>query len=421
MFEFNRSARVKADVKIRPIMNTETPSQKKLNAGPADSPADISTFERLGVPANLVAALAKQDITVPTAIQAAAIPELLAGKDLYLHAQTGTGKTLAYLLPLFCKIEEGLAATQAIIVAPTHELAIQIQHLCVLLSQQSGIAMRTLLLIGGTSRERQLEKLKKKPQLVVGSPGRILELIQEGKLQTKAIKSIVVDEADRLMDGEGFGEIKELIRRAPVKRQLIFASATQSAEVLESLQGLVPALTTTQITDSPVTSNIEHFYLRCDERDKAILLVDLLLVMKPARALVFVHRNETAMSVTDRLENYNLTAADLHGAYHKEERKLAMDEFRSGKVPILLASDIAARGLDIKGITHVINLDLPRESSGYLHRIGRTGRAGAQGIAISLITDQQRRIIREFEQELKITVVELCLRNKALHEVARDR
>src|SRR5437667_2279581 len=168
------------------------------------------TFAELAVPPDLVAALAKQAITEPTALQIAALPLLLAGQDAYLNAETGTGKTLAYLLPIFCRLDVTLAATQAVIVAPTHELAIQIQRQCCDLAQNAGWPVRSLLLIGGTSTERQIEKLKKKPHVVVGSPGRIRELIDMGKLKTPAIGCIVVDEADRLLLAESLEEVRAI-------------------------------------------------------------------------------------------------------------------------------------------------------------------------------------------------------------------
>jgi len=378
------------------------------------------TFEKLGLSAALVEGLLKQNITAPTAIQAAAIPELMSGKDIYLQAETGTGKTLGYLLPLFSKIDVTQATTQAIIVAPTHELAIQIQRQCSDLAQNSAVALRVLLLIGGTSRDRQLEKLKKKPHLVVGSPGRLLELIEAKKLKAHAVKHIVFDEADKLLGPERLSEIKNIIRSAPRDRQLIFASATKDAAISSVLNEISPGLVTCHTAPQPVAPNLKHLYCVCEERDKPELVRKLLNALQPDRAMVFVHRNETAQIVTAKLLHHQLAAADLHGAEDKEERKRAMDDFRSGKVTILLASDVGARGLDIKGITHVLNMDVPSQSSGYLHRVGRTARAGNSGVAISLITEKEKRLISRFEKELGIEMIEVTLRAEKLHEARRS-
>jgi len=378
------------------------------------------TFEKLGLSAALVEGLLKQNITAPTAIQAAAIPELMSGKDIYLQAETGTGKTLGYLLPLFSKIDVTQATTQAIIVAPTHELAIQIQRQCSDLAQNSAVALRVLLLIGGTSRDRQLEKLKKKPHLVVGSPGRLLELIEAKKLKAHAVKHIVFDKADKLLGPERLSEIKNIIRSAPRDRQLIFASATKDAAISSVLNEISPGLVTCHTAPQPVAPNLKHLYCVCEERDKPELVRKLLNALQPDRAMVFVHRNETAQIVTAKLLHHQLAAADLHGAEDKEERKRAMDDFRSGKVTILLASDVGARGLDIKGITHVLNMDVPSQSSGYLHRVGRTARAGNSGVAISLITEKEKRLISRFEKELGIEMIEVTLRAEKLHEARRS-
>src|SRR6266700_1785868 len=196
---------------------------------------DSMTFTDLLLPTELVAALAKQQISAPTPIQSAAMPVLMAGKDAYLNAETGTGKTLAYLVPLFTRIDPAQAATQVVIVAPTHELAIQIHRQSCDLAQNAGRAIRSVLLIGGTPTDRQIEKLKAKPHVVVGSPGRILVLIERGKLKTAHIRSIVIDEADRLLHDESLEWIQKIISAAPPARQLIFASATIQSQTRQVL------------------------------------------------------------------------------------------------------------------------------------------------------------------------------------------
>ena len=360
------------------------------------------TFTDLRLAPELVAALAKQQITLPTPIQLAALPVLLEGRDAYLHAQTGTGKTLGYLLPIFSRLDAPQATLQAVILAPTHELAVQIHRQCCDLAQDAGWPIRTVLLIGGTSTDRQIEKLKKKPQVIVGSPGRIAELIERGKVKTKDIRSVVVDEADRLLDEESAGTVRAIIQAAPLARQLNFASATLEPACTAILAELAPAMMLLQAGRGAVNENIEHLYVLCEERDKPDELRRLLHALDAQRALVFVHRNDLAQRLSAKLAHHHIEAADLNAALDKQDRKRAMDGLRSGNLRVLIASDIAARGLDIKGITHVFNFDVPTSSQGYLHRAGRTGRAGAKGLVVSLVTDIEARVIPRYREELGI-------------------
>ena len=360
------------------------------------------TFTELQLAPELIAALEQQQISDPTPIQSAALPVLLAGRDAYLHAETGTGKTLAYLLPIFTRLDTAQAATQAVIIAPTHELAIQIHRQSCDLAQNAGWPVRSLLLIGGTSTERQIDKLKKKPHLVVGSPGRIAELIGKGKLKAQHVRSIVIDEADRLLSEESLFAVRAVIKAAPPARQLIFASATMERDSLAIVKELAPDLLLLEAGAAAVNENIEHLYLICEERDKPDELRKLLHALAPERAIVFAHRNDVAEKIALKLAHHQIAAADLNAALDKEDRKHAMDGFRKAEIRVLIASDIAARGLDIKGVSHVFNFDVPTLSKAYLHRVGRTGRAGEKGVAISLMTEIEARLVRRYEEELGI-------------------
>jgi superfamily II DNA/RNA helicase len=362
------------------------------------------TFTDLLLPAELIAALAKQQISDPTPIQSAAMPVLMAGKDAYLNAETGTGKTLAYLLPLFTRIDPAQAATQVVIVAPTHELAIQIHRQSCDLAQNAGRAIRSVLLIGGTATDRQIEKLKAKPHVVVGSPGRIVELIGRGKLKTPHIRSIVIDEADRLLHDESLEWIQKIVSAAPPARQLIFASATIESQTRQVMATLSPDAEMLCPGKVAVNENIEHLYLVCEERDKPDVLRKLLHAFDVPRSIVFVHRNDVAERVAAKLAHHKLVVADLNAELDKMDRKQAMDGIRSGAIRIMIASDLAARGLNILGVTHIFNLDVPTMSKAYLHRVGRTGRAGAKGTAISLVTEIEARLVRRYEQDLGITM-----------------
>jgi superfamily II DNA/RNA helicase len=368
------------------------------------------TFTDLKVQPALVAALSKQQITDPTPIQIAAHPVLIEGKDAYLHAETGTGKTLAYLLPLFARLDSALAATQIVIVAPTHELALQIHRQSCDLAQNAGWPIRSVLLIGGTATDRQIEKLKKKPHLVVGSPGRINELIGRGKLKTKHVRSIVIDEADRLLSDESVASIRSIIDAAPRERQLVFASATLEPQSTEALAAVAPQVEMLRAGAAAVNENIQHLYLVCEERDKPDELRKLLHALNPERSIVFVHRNDVAELIASKLAHHNIEAADLNAALNKVDRKHAMDGIRSGAIRVLIASDVAARGLDVKGVTHVFNLDVPTMSKAYLHRVGRTGRAGEKGTAVTLMTETEARLVRRYEEELGIGMQRVRMR-----------
>jgi len=356
------------------------------------------TFAELGLPPELVEALAKRRLTEPTPIQVEAIPPLLAGQDAYLHAPTGTGKTLAYLLPVFARIAVAEASTQVLIVAPTHELAIQIQRVCGDLTTN----VKTILLVGGTSLDRQLEKLKKKPHVAIGTLGRIDELIRMGKLKTNALKVVIVDEADRMWVPENLPALRRLLASG---RQLICASATIPAP-----DSGIPDLDVLQAGDEPVNENIEHFYVVCEERDKPEVLRKLLHALNPERAIVFVKQGDTVEDVAARLEHHKIPAVALHAAGDKFGRKHAMEEFRRGRVPVMVASDVGARGLDIQGVTHVINLDAPSQSMAYLHRVGRSARGASTGQAVTLVTESELNRIRRYEAELGVLMQAMRLR-----------
>ncbi len=367
-------------------------------------------FTDLGISDALVHALEKEGITQPMPIQTEALPALIDGKDAYVSAETGTGKTLAYLLPIFGKIDPSLPNAQAIILAPTHELASQIHQQALRLAQNSGLPIKSLLLIGGANTKRQLEKLKKKPQIVVGSTGRVLELIRMKKLKVPAIRTVVIDEADRMLFGDSLGTVCELLKALPQKPQLVFASATEQAASSAEARKLAPEMEHLSTGANQINADIQHIYFVVEERNKADLLRKLVRAIGPERALVFVHRNKDAELVKSKMEHYRIPVADLHGTHGKLARKKAIDDIRKGAVNVLIASDVAARGLDIKGVTHIFNYDAPSSSKDYLHRAGRTGRAGEQGYAISLIAPQETRLAQRYESELGIEMVEATIR-----------
>ena len=362
------------------------------------------TFSELSVSPALIAALARQDIQEPTPIQIAAVPALAAGQNLYLQAETGTGKTLAYLLPLFMRIDPSRAETQVVIVAPTHELALQIHRQACELALNVACPIRSVLLIGGTATDRQIDKLKSKPHVVVGTPGRLVELIERGKLKSAHLRAVVLDEADRLLSDECLHWVQKIFGAAPPGRQLIFASATIEPQTSQVLETLAPSTELVRAGVAAINQNITHLFLVCEARDKPEILRKLLHAFDVPRSIVFVHRNDMAEQVASKLSHHKLAAADLNSELSKMDRKRAMDGIRNGSIRVMISSDLAARGLNLPGVTHVFNLDVPTMSKAYLHRVGRTGRAGAKGTAVSIVTDTEARLIRRYEQELGISL-----------------
>lgn len=374
----------------------------------------MTSFSDLGVKPEVVKALSGLGIVDPTPIQAAALPVVGAGRDAHVVASTGTGKTLAYVLPLLARIDAGRAETQALVIAPTHELAIQIQRVFTELAQRAGSPLRVLLLIGATAIDRQIEKLKKRPHVAVGSTGRMSELIARDKLKPHTVRTFVVDEADRLLAPENLAAVQALLKSLPRDRQIVFASATERPDALEAMRAIAPEAVRVAVVEDAVNPLIDHLYVVCEARRKIDTVRRLYHALEPGRAIVFVHKNERADVIWKKLEHHHVPVADLHAALDKEERRQAMEDFRSGRARVLIASDIAARGLDLPGVTHVFNLDVPTESKAYLHRVGRTGRAGGAGTAVTLMTEDEVRLVRRYERELGIRMREAELREGRL-------
>ena len=378
-------------------------------------------FPELGISAPWVQALEKEGISRPLPIQERAIPPLLGGTDAYLSAPTGTGKTLAYLLPILGKIDPETPRVQAMVLAPTHELAAQIHRQAQRLAQLSGRPVRSQLLIGGANIRRQVEGLrKKKPHLVVGSAGRILELVRMKKLKLPGVGTVVVDEADRMLAEKPLRLLRELARAVPAGAQRVFVSATENADALAAARGFAPELVRISAGANQVNPDIRHLCFEVADRSKADLLRRLVHALEPRRALVFVHRNKDAELVAAKMEHYGIPVADLHGARGKLERQRALERFRSGKVRLLIVSDLAARGLDIGGVTHVFNHDVPSVARDYLHRAGRTGRAGAAGCAVSLASQRELRLVKRHASELGIEIRRATLREGCVHECALE-
>lgn len=367
------------------------------------------TFSDLKVLPALEQALAIEGISEPTAVQIQSAEVLFSGRDAFISSETGTGKTLAYLLPLLSKIDLSVVGLQVMIITPTHELALQVQQQIQKLLQHSGMEMRSLALIGETPIKRQIEKLKKKPRVVIGSPGRLLDLIKMKRLKVHTVKSIVMDELDRLLVGSSLESVQAIIKATQRDRQLIFVSATEQKLLVREAESLARDLVKVNAKSGQVNPDIEHLYFVVEERKKIDLLRRLIHAMKPERAIVFVHRNETVEILKKKLEHHKLKVSEISKERGKLERKKALDDFRRGVSTVLISSDISSRGLDVKGVSHVFNLDIPSKSEDYTHRTGRTGRAGANGCAVSLVAQQQVQLIHKHAHHLNIEIKERLL------------
>lgn len=363
------------------------------------------SFNTLNLNPSIITALEKQNITIPTEIQLKVIPQALQNKDLIVQSETGTGKTLAYLLPLFEKLNASIREMQAIVLVPTHELAIQIQRQIEALAQNSDIKVSGTPIIGNVNIARQIEKLKERPHIIVGSAGRILELIKKRKISAHTVKTIVLDEADRLMDENNRDNVLAVIKSTLKERQLMMFSATISQKAVAFAKDIMkePEIIKGE-AKLAVPASIEHLYFIAEQRDKIEVLRKLVRILNPKKALVFVNKSDETDITAMKLKYHRLKAEAIHGSNIKLDRKRVMEEFRTGKIQLLIASDIAARGLDIKGITHIFNLSMPEDSMDYLHRAGRTGRAGNAGVAVSIVTVGELPLIGMYEKTLKINI-----------------
>jgi superfamily II DNA/RNA helicase len=365
----------------------------------------INTFDELGLDPRLAEGMKKQGITEPTGIQANTIQLALGNRDIIGQSPTGSGKTLAFLLPIFQRADAGKKEVQAIILAPTHELVMQIEKQIRLLAGSSGIAVTSAAVIGEVNITRQIEKLREKPNIIVGSAGRVLELIKRRKINSQTVKTIVIDEGDRMLDEHNLDTVKAVIKTTLRDRQLMLFSATITEKTLNTARELMKDPQVVRIEDEgKIGPNIKHIYLVAEQRDKIEVLRKLAASIKPERAIVFINKSDELQLAAAKLKYHHLSACAISGSSSKEERKRALEDFRKGDIKLLVASDLAARGLDIKGVTHIFNLDLPEDPKGYLHRAGRTGRMGEPGTTVSIVTEREVPFMRKCERDLNIKI-----------------
>jgi ATP-dependent RNA helicase RhlE len=360
------------------------------------------TFSSLGLAEPLLRALDKQRFLQPTPIQAAAIPHLLAGRDLLGVAHTGTGKTAAFALPMLQHLAANPTvphrfATRALILAPTRELALQIEES--LLSLGSEQRRKIVAILGGVSRFAQVQRMRGGADIVVGTPGRICDLMATGELRLNEVSHFVLDEADRMLDLGFIRDIRRIVAALPVHRQSSLFSATMPVDVAKLAETLLRDPVRIDVAVSaPARLPIEQHVHFVDTTGKRALLGRLLADPAMSRVIVFTRTKRSADRVAETLDTGGVRVSAIHGNKSQPARIKALEQFRSGRARVLVATDIAARGIDVTGISHVINFDLPAQPEDYVHRIGRTARAGASGVAISFCDAAEHGTLRAIER-----------------------
>lgn len=366
----------------------------------------MNRFEALGLRPELAQVMEKQGMNDPTAIQQQVIPKILQGIQMVGQAPTGTGKTLAYLLPLLQMLDASLPQVQAVVLAPTYELGMQIARVAEQVIRLSGLALRSQALIGGANIARQMDKLKQKPQLIIGSTGRMLELSRKGKLRLAHVKTLVLDEFDRMLDDQNVPHLRDFLDVLPEESRLqfLFFSATAPKKALERADFLNhPEVIRVKERPEELLRRA-HFCCMVPFRDKAAMVRKLTRRLGVKRGLVFINRAFDAERTLSKLQYEGIRAGSLLGHSGKMERKQAIADFEKGKLQLLLSTDLAARGLDMEGIDYVFNLDLPDSAQLYQHRAGRTARAGASGTVITLADAKEAVKLAELEKKLDIQI-----------------
>ncbi len=368
-------------------------------------------FSDLGLAEPILLALKARDHVVPTPIQAQAIPDLLAGRDMLGIAQTGTGKTAAFALPILHKLslnrgKGGPRVPRALILAPTRELAIQIGE--EFRAYAANLPLRHTVIFGGVSQKQQVGALQRGVDIVVATPGRLLDLMQQRRIVLNAVEFLVLDEADRMLDMGFVRDVRKIIAVLPKTRQSLLFSATMPGDVA-TLSGeiLIDPIRVEVTPQATPVERIKQSVYHVDTARKNALLADILSDPALARVLVFSRTKHRANRIAEHLLKCRIEADAIHGNKSQAARQRALKRFRSGEARVLVATDIAARGIDVEGVTHVINFELPNEPESYVHRIGRTARAGADGVALSFCDHTERAYLRDIERLIRqpLTVI----------------
>jgi ATP-dependent RNA helicase RhlE len=369
---------------------------------------DVVGFDSLGLAPALLKALTESGYTTPTPIQAQAIPMALAGGDLMAGAQTGTGKTAAFALPLLQKLLPLASASaspakhpvRALILVPTRELAIQVEESVRAYAKHT--PLRTLVVYGGVDIKSQTPHLKTGVEVLVATPGRLLDHIEQKTLQLNQVQMLVLDEADRMLDMGFMPDLKRILALLPKQRQNLMFSATFSNDIKKLADEFLTKPQLIEVARSNATNdNVTQKVYQVEQSDKEALLTQILKAADAKQVIVFTKTKITASRLSRSLERAGIAADAIHGDKTQQERIKALDAFKAGTVTALIATDVAARGLDISDLPMVINYEIPSAPEDYVHRIGRTGRAGASGIAISFVSSDEEKYLVEIEKLIK--------------------
>ncbi|MCM3031208.1 DEAD/DEAH box helicase [Niallia sp. MER 6] len=362
----------------------------------------MTDFKSLGINDNAINLLRNRGIIEPSPIQKMVIPSILEGKDVIAQAQTGTGKTYAFALPIVQKLKKDADYIQALIVSPTRELAIQI---AAEIEKVKPDYAEVLTAYGGQDVEKQLHRMKDNISIVVATPGRLIDYMKRGHIKLDRLKVLVLDEADQMLHIGFLEEVKYIMRKSAANRQTLMFSATISDNIkmLAKKYMKEAEYITAEKKQGPAVT-VKQFSMHSTDRAKQGTLMSLITSFNPYMAVVFCRTKRRVSKLYEVLRNNGFECRELHGDLSQAKREQVMKDFRNVKFPILIATDVAARGLDIDGISHVFNYDIPADAESYVHRIGRTGRAGLEGFAITLYTSDDRQTLDMIEDELGIRI-----------------
>lgn len=357
-------------------------------------------FDELGLSEDLLKAVKRSGFEEATPIQEATIPLVLLGKDVIGQAQTGTGKTAAFGLPILEHVDPKEHAIQAIIISPTRELAIQTQEELYRLGKDK--RARVQVVYGGADIRRQIKLLKNPPQILVGTPGRLLDHINRKTVDLSKVKLLVLDEADEMLDMGFLDDIKNIISNVPGQRQTLLFSATMPKAILRIGEKFMTEPEIVKIKAKELTTDlVDQYFVKARDYEKFDIMTRILDVQAPELTIVFGRTKRRVDELSKGLEARGYNAAGIHGDLSQQRRMSILKRFKEGKLDILVATDVAARGLDISGVTHVYNYDIPQDPESYVHRIGRTGRAGRHGVSVTFVTPNEMDYLRVIERLTK--------------------
>lgn len=360
-------------------------------------------FKDIGISKDIENILNRNGIKEPMPVQEKAIPKILRGKDIIGQAQTGTGKTLAFILPIIEKIDIDSSNIQSLIITPTRELALQITNEAKKIIPAKEVNI--LAAYGGKDVKKQINKLNKNIHMVIGTPGRLLDLIRRGSIDFSNVKTLVLDEADQMLHMGFLKDVEEIIHETPKKRQTLFFSATIPKEIRSLSLRYMRKPDNIQIKgNNIILDEIKQIVIQTTEREKEEVLCKAIDEYRPFMAIIFCRTKRRVKQLHGALKSKGYDVDELHGDLSQAKRERVLKVFRQAKKQLLVATDVASRGIDVEGITHVFNYDIPRESENYIHRIGRTGRAGDTGIAITLVTSKDKADLLDIEKRINHTI-----------------